>query len=97
MKKGGEDRDPAWITCALAAASIPLFDLLVLAPAASVATNPLMEVQPAREREAWMTAFGRRSWVGLGLAATAFGCMLLVTASPRGEAEGAGGGLRRPF
>lgn len=80
-------RDPAWLTVSLIAASVPLYNLLVLSPTASVIQNPIMETQSPKERETWLASFGRKSIIATILAGTAFGCTLLVLGSPRIEGD----------
>ena len=70
--------DPAWITCSLINAAIPLYNLMALTPTAAVVSNPAMADQPYKERESWVGSFARKHCVSAGLAAAAFGCMLLV-------------------
>lgn len=56
---------------------MPLFNLAVLQPTASMVTSPALE-PPLGERDSWVASLGRKSWVATGLAAVSFGCMLLV-------------------
>ena len=57
---------------------MPLYNLLVLHPAASAASHPATPGQTTQEREAWLASFGRKSLLSAALAVGAFGCMLLV-------------------
>ena len=59
------------------AGTVPLFNLAVLQPTASMVTSPALE-PPLGERDSWVASLGRKSWVATGLATLSFGCMLLV-------------------
>lgn len=74
----GEVGDPAWITCAIVSAIVPLYNLLVLNPTASVVNNPVMDAQLPKERDSWLVSFKRKSMVTAGFALTAFACTLLT-------------------
>jgi hypothetical protein len=95
----GARGDPAWLTTALLAAAVPLYNALVLAPSAAAAQNKGLEALRAGERDAWVGSYGRKKLAGLALGGAAFASMLLVLGSPNkgSEAVRAAGAGRSPF
>lgn len=71
-------RDPAWLTCAIAAASPIPYNIIVLTPTKSVIEEPSSVAKPVAERESWLKSWGWKKLVAVGLAGTTFACMLLV-------------------
>lgn len=62
-------------------------------PAAAAATDPALVAAPAEERSAYLRAYGRRSWLGLGIVMSSFAACLLVL-GVGGEGGGEEGGAR---
>ena len=76
--QGGDAADPAYITCAIISAVIPLYNAIVMSPTASVVSSKVMD---QGERASWLASFQRKSWIATGAALAAFGCTLLVMGS----------------
>ncbi len=85
----GDVADPAHLTCALASAAIPVWNLLVLSPTADVVSNKVMDQVPQGERQSWLSSFQRKSAIAAGGATLAFACTLLVLGADSPEAAGA--------
>ena len=79
----GDTADPAYITCGLISATIPLYNFIVMAPTAAVVSNKVMDQVAPAERSSWVASFQRKSWVAAGLAVASFGCTLLVLRTER--------------
>lgn len=91
---GDPDRDPAWLTCAAGALTVPVFDFLFVAPTKAVIDSRVMIDQPVAERESWLRSWGRKQIVDVALKVATFGALLLVLGA-KGE-DGALARLTRP-
>lgn len=85
---GGDNKDPAWLTCALASGLLPIYNLMLLTPTKSVIENTRMIDQPLSEREGWLLSWGRKKYLEVALACAGFGAMLLVLGMEKEEAAG---------
>lgn len=84
---GGDNKDPAWLTCALASGLLPIYNLLLLTPTKSVIENSSLSLSQS-EREGWLLSWGRKKYLEVALACTGFGAMLLVLGMEKEEAAG---------